>query len=131
MYGNYGIIFILKNLVLQKAFSAAKGDDYKIYLETIGPALDNLKNYIFGPKLYLKLRCSHPELLKYDTINRTNFNNNISYPNYNLNNLNFQNRNFFNNQFRQNFIKNSIRNNNNNQIFNYNNRGFNNNYQQN
>lgn len=75
MYGNYGKI-LNKLLVLQKAMSLANEPYYSVFINTIGPILESLKNLKFGVKLYSKLYSKFPELKAFvKENNKSNINN--------------------------------------------------------
>jgi len=56
MYGNY---------VIQKALQISYEPYYSVFIENIGPVLENLRNLSFGAKLYTKFLNNYPEFSEY------------------------------------------------------------------
>lgn len=69
-------IFIY-NIVLQKAISCSKGQQFNKFMTYLAPLMDKLKYAPFGTKLHSKLLNNYPDLKKIKKTNKLISNNNI------------------------------------------------------
>jgi hypothetical protein len=130
VYGNY---------VLQKVILLTKEPIRSQFMHIIGPLMNYLQFYTFGPKLYNKLLTSFPELIKFinggrgeenkykkrkkmlNRINNNNMNiNNLDLNTMHLNNFNVNNVNHMNNIYNNAYVISQMNQNNLNPYNNYN-----------